>query len=336
MKYTGIQSQKRKNNLRSTVLLILFPVLLLGLTWLLFFLLFSFSGTDYYAVDYSGSGYSGSDYYSGVPGIIEMTNEMFLSISPWVIGGCAIWFLIAYFSNTAMIRSATSSHSLNRMENKRIYNLVENLCISIGMQMPKIDVIEDDSLNAFASGIDKKTYTVTLSRGIINKLDDEELKGVIAHELTHIRNNDVRLLIVSIVFVGIFAFISQMLFRSLLYAPRRSGNNNNKGGAALMILVALVVAAIGYLLAMLMRFAISRKREYMADAGAAEITKNPLALASALQKISGDPYIEAVKRDDVAQMFIEHTGKKKKAPIFSKLFATHPPIEERIRVLQQF
>ena len=333
MKYTGIQSQKRKNNLRSTILLILFPVLLLGLTWLLFFLLFSFSGTDSYVADYSGGGYSG--YYSGASGIIEMANGMFLSVFPWVIGGCAVWFLIAYFSNTAMIRSATSSHSLNRMENKRVYNLVENLCISIGMPMPKVDVIEDDSLNAFASGIDKKTYTVTLSRGIINKLDDEELKGVIAHELTHIRNNDVRLLIVSIVFVGIFAFISQMLFRSLLYAPRKSGNNNNKGGAILMILIALVVAAIGYLLAMLMRFAISRKREYMADAGAAEITKNPLALASALQKISGDPYIEAVTRDDVAQMFIEHTGKKKTS-LFKRLFATHPPIEERIRVLQQF
>jgi len=323
MSYIGIQSQKRRNNIRSTALLILFPMLLLGLTWLLFFLLFSFSDMDS----------SGSDYYSG--GVMAMTNEVFLLVFPWVLGGCAVWFLIAYFSNTAMIRSATSSHSLNRADNKRVYNLVENLCISTGMPMPKLNVIEDDSLNAFASGIDKNTYTVTLSRGIINKLDDEELNGVIAHELTHIRNNDVRLLIISIVFVGIFAFISQMLFRSLIYAPRKSSNSNNKGGAIIMVIIAMVVAAVGYLFATLMRFAISRKREYMADAGAAEMTKNPAALASALRKISGDPHIESVTRDDVAQMFIEHTGKKKPS-LFSRLFATHPPIEDRIRVLEQF
>ena len=332
MTYIGLQSQKRRNNLRSTILLILFPVLLVGLTWLLFFLLFTFSGTDFAGDSYSETGYSSTSL-----DVLETTNESFLYVVPWVLGGCLVWFLIAYFSNTAMIRSATSSHSLSRTENKRVYNLVENLCMTVGMPMPKLNVIEDDSLNAFASGIDKKTYTVTLSRGIINKLDDEELKSVIAHELTHIRNNDVRLLIVSIVFVGIFAFISEMMFRMLIHSPRKSSNNNNKGGAIALIVVALVVAAVGYLLATLMRFAISRKREYMADAGAAEMTKNPLALASALRKISKDPYIEAVKRDDVAQMFIEHTGKKKKKGIsFSSLFATHPPIGERIRVLEQF
>ena len=326
MTYIGLQSQKRRNNFRSTLLLVLFPLLLVGLTWLLFFLLFAFSGTDF-----AGDGYSEAGY--GSVGVLEMANEMFLYVVPWVLGGCLVWFLIAYFSNTAMIRSATSSHSLSRKDNMRVYNLVENLCMSIGMPMPKLNVIEDDSLNAFASGIDKKTYTVTLSRGIINQLDDEELKGVIAHELTHIRNSDVRLLIISIVFVGIFAFISETMFRMLLRGSRKS--NNNKGGAIMVIILALVVAALGYLLATLMRFAISRKREYMADAGAAEMTKNPLALASALRKISRDPYIEAVTRDDVAQMFIEHTGKKKKAS-FSSLFATHPPINDRIQVLEQF
>ena len=320
MEYIGIQTQKRRNNVRSSVLLILFPLLLVGLTWLLFFLLVMFSASDPEA-----------------QGKTITVNEMFLNALPWVLGACAVWFLIAYFSNTAMIRSATSAHSLERKDNKRIYNLVENLCMSVGMPMPKLNVIEDDSLNAFASGINKSTYTVTLSRGIINKLDDEELSGVIAHELTHIRNNDVRLLIVSIVFVGIFAFISEMLFRTLIHTPRKSSSSdNNKGGAIVAILIGLALAAIGYLLATMMRFAISRKREYMADAGAAEMTKNPLALASALQKISGDPYIEAVTREDVAQMFIEHTGVKKKKSVGSRLFATHPPIDDRIRVLQQF
>ena len=212
--------------------------------------------------------------------------------------------------------------------------------MSQGMKMPKINFIYDDSLNAFASGINEKTYTVTLSKGIIDKLNDEELEAVIAHELSHIRNHDVRLLIVSIVFVGIFSMIAQIAFRTFLYAPRQrsSDNNNNKGGAALMILIAMVVAAIGYFLATLMRFAISRKREFLADAGAAEMTKNPLALASALRKISADPDIEAVTREDVAQLFIQHPGKQAAGFIgkLGGLFATHPPIEERIRVLEQF
>ena len=319
MEYVGIQTQKRRNNIRSIALLILFPLLLVGLTWLFFYII------------------SSLDSSTAPQDRMNVIHAQFIYILPWVIGGCAVWFMVAYFSNTAMIRAATSARSLERKENKRVYNLVENLCMSIGMSMPKLNVIEDNSLNAYASGINKSTYTVTLSRGIIDKLDDEELSGVIAHELTHIRNNDVRLLIISIVFVGVFAFISELALRTLVYAPRRSSSkNDNKGGTIVIILVALLLAVIGYSLATLMRFAISRKREYMADAGSAEMTKNPLALASALQKISADPYIEAVKREDVAQMFIEHTGKKKKRSIVSSLFATHPPIEDRIRVLEQF
>jgi heat shock protein HtpX len=231
-----------------------------------------------------------------------------------------------------MIRKATGSKPLERKENKRVYNLVENLCMSRGMKNPKVNIINDDSLNAFASGINDNTYTVTLSRGIINKLNDEELEAVIAHELTHIQNRDVRLLIISIIFVGIFAFVSEMAFRSLRY----SGRSRGKKGNQLMLLIGLLAFA-GYLLSMLFRFALSRKREFLADAGAVEMTKRPNALASALRKISADPWIEAVKRQDVAQMFIDHpTKKKKKSMGISGLFATHPPIEERIAVLEQF
>jgi len=269
----------------------------------------------------------------------EKSLAMFLDLAPYVLGAVVIWFVIAYFANTSIIRSATGSRPLERKRNKRIYNLVENLCMTQGMPMPKINIIEDNSLNAFASGINNSTYTVSLSRGIINKLDDDELGGVIAHELSHIRNRDVRLLIVSIVFVGIFSMIAQIAFRLLLRSPgqNRSSNNKNGGGVIVMLLIALIVAAIGYFFSTLMRFAISRKREYMADAGAAEMTRNPQALARALRKISRDPYIEAVKRDDVAQLFIEHPGKKKKffAGI-SGLFTTHPPIEKRIDILEQF
>ena len=271
--------------------------------------------------------------------VILYSNDMFLHIVPYVIGGVLIWFLIAYFANTSIIRSATGAVPLERKDNKRVYNLVENLCMSQGMKMPKINVIDDDSLNAFASGIDERTYTVTLSKGIIDKLNDEELEGVIAHELTHIRNHDVRLLIVSIVFVGIFAMIAQICMRWVYYSswtPRRRDEKGN--GAIVIMLLALLVAAIGYFFATLMRFAISRKREYLADAGAAEMTRNPLALASALRKISADPDIEAVDRADVAQLFIQHPGKQAMGFLDSLngLFATHPPIEKRIQILEQF
>lgn len=280
-----------------------------------------------------------SDDQTDMSLVILYTNDMFLHVVPYVIGGVLIWFLIAYFANTSIIRSATGAIPLERKDNKRVYNLVENLCMSQGMKMPKINVIDDDSLNAFASGINERTYTVTLSRGIIDKLNDEELEGVIAHELTHIRNHDVRLLIISIVFVGIFSMIAQICMRWVYYSswtPRRRDEKGN--GVIVVMLLALLVAAIGYFFATLMRFAISRKREYLADAGAAEMTRNPRALASALRKISADPDIEAVSRADVAQLFIQHPGKQAMGFLDSLngLFATHPPIEKRIQILEQF
>lgn len=312
MKYVGLQSQIWRNNTHSTILLILFPLALFGLLWV--FLFFTGQNEEGFTTD--------------------AANQGFLHLFPWVTLGVVIWFLIAWFSHSSMIMAATGSKLLERKENKRVYNLVENLSIAAGMKMPRVNLIEDDSLNAFASGINEKTYTVSLSRGIIDTLDDQELEAVIAHELTHIRNRDVRLLIISIIFVGIFAFLSEMLFRSLLYGGGRSRGSKDKGGLALLI--GLALAVVGYLITLLFRFAISRKREYMADAGSAELTKNPMALASALRKVSRDPRIEAVKRQDVAQMFIENPQDKKNTISFATLFATHPPIEKRIGILEQF
>lgn len=313
MKYFGLHSQIRKNNANSVLLLILFPLVFFGLTWLFFF--FTSIGLEHEQL-----------------GLIDV-NRSFLSTIPWITIGVIIWFIIAWFSHTAIINSATDSKPLERNENKRVYNLVENLCISTGMQMPKVNIIEDDSLNAFASGINSNTYSVSLSRGIIDKLEDDELEAVIAHELTHIRNRDVRLLIISIVFVGIFGFITEMLFRSLRFGSL--GRGKKQGGG---IFVALLLALLGYLLASLFRFALSRKREYLADAGSAELTRRPLSLASALKKVSADPTIEAVKRKDVAQMFIENPQESEEKSTFSfaNLFATHPPIQKRIQLLEQY
>lgn len=317
MQYVGIQTQQSRNNRRSAFLLFLFPCLVAALLYLTCYLLVLVQSNKNMEIE-----------------LIPLVNQFFISSLPYTMGVVLLWFLIAYWANTNIINAATHSKPLDRMENKRVYNLVENLCMSQGMKMPKINVIDDNSLNAFASGINECTYTVTLSQGIIKKLNDEELESVIAHELSHIRNRDVRLLIISIVFVGIFTMIAEIAFYMITHMRIRS-SNKNAGGVVVIMLIALLIAAIGYFFASLMRFAISRKREYMADAGSAEMTKNPLALASALRKISADPNIEAVKRKDVAQLFIQNPQMKVKS-MLSGLFATHPPIEKRIALLEQF
>lgn len=307
MTYVGIQTQIRRNNFSSMLLMVAFPVVLLGMVYA--FLYFIQRKHD-----------------------VELTNELFLNSAPFVILGTGVWFTIAWFLHSALIRVATGSKPLERKENKRVYNLIENLCISKGMKVPQIFLIEDDSLNAFASGINERTFAVTLSRGIIDKLDDDELEGVIAHELSHIRNRDVRLMMVSIIFVGIFAFVTEIAFRSLRFGALSRG----KKDAGVAILAAIVISAVCYLIALLLRFGISRSREYLADAGAAEMTRKPYALASALRKIDQDPLIEAVHNRDVAQLFIENPQPEEKKFSFSNLFSTHPPIQKRIELLDQF
>jgi heat shock protein HtpX len=319
MKYIGLQRQIQRNNFNSFLLLISFPALLLGMFYIII----------YFFAKNNTSEYSGDNYTASID-----NNTMFFSVVPFILIGVGIWFLIAWAGHSTLIRLATGAKPLDRMESKRVYNLVENLCISKGMKMPKINIINDDSLNAFASGIDEKSYSITLSTGIINKLNDEELEGVIAHELTHIRNRDTRVLIISIIFVGIFAFLAEVAFRSLRFAGR--GKKDSKGGGAI-ILIAIIVTALAYLISMLLRFGISRKREYLADAGASEMTKKPYALASALKKISADPYIEAVENRDVAQLFIDNPQvSNRKSGSWDNLFSTHPPIEKRIGLLEQF
>lgn len=311
MQYVGLDKQIRKNNFNSILLLIAFPALLLGMTYALVY----FTKQEHN----------------------EDPNLIFLQAMPIVLAAVGIWFLIAWAGHSTFIRMATGSKPLDRIENKRVYNLVENLCISQGMTMPKVFIIEDDSLNAFASGISQRSYSVSFSRGIINKLDDDELEGVIAHELTHIKNRDVRLLIVSIIFVGIFAFLAELAFRSLRFAGSGKKKSDGKGGGGAIILIAIVVTAVAYFLSILLRFGISRKREYLADAGSAEMTKKPYALANALRKISGDPLIEAVESRDVAQLFIDNPKPSThKSASWDNMFATHPPIEKRIELLEQF
>lgn len=336
MKYVGMHSLIQRNNTLSVLLLLGFPAILLGAVWLFLAIINYFSNSS----GYDAYGYSQNFLDT------DAVNVSFMSVLPWVVGVVAIWFAIAYFSNTSMIRNAVRATPLARRDNPRVYNIVENLTMACGMPMPEINIVDDPQLNAFASGINDKTYTVTVTTGLLDILDDDELAGVIGHELTHIRNKDTRLLITSIIFVGIISTVMTLLVRFLwntfIYGGgrRRSSNDKNNGlSIAVVMLIAVVCASIAYFFTLLTRFAISRKREFMADAGGAELCGNPLALASALRKISGDPGLANVGRDDIAQMYIIHPQaltSKGISSFFNRLFSTHPSTEERIRLLEQY
>lgn len=335
-----MQTQISRNNRMTLLLLLMFPLIILGVVWA-FFALLNYFGNGYY------------DQYGELVNQFnaETVNAYFVNAVPWVIGVVGIWFLIAYFFNASMVRAATGARPLSRKENPRVYNIVENLTMAAGMDMPKINIVDDPQLNAFASGIDRKSYTVTVTTGLLRLLDDEELAGVLGHELTHIRNHDTKLLITSIVFVGIvstvMSIIVQMIYNMMWFGGgghvvSSDDDNDNRGSGIAVVLVLIigyVLCAIAYLFTTLTRFAISRKREYMADAGGAELCGNPLALASALRKISGDPGLQGVKRDDVAQLFIIHPQKLSAGgamSMLSSLFSTHPDTKKRIEILEQF
>lgn len=336
MRYVGMQTQISRNNTLSVLLLLAFPCILLGMVWVFLAVLCSL-----------GYGSALSPYGMEAGFDASLVNYYFLNALPWVVGGVTLWFVIAYFSNASMIRHATGARPLTRRENPRIYNIVENLCMTAGMDMPKINVVDDRQLNAFASGIDNSSYTVTVTTGLMELLDDEELAGVIGHELTHIRNHDTRLLITSIIFVGIVSTVMSMVVRvcynmmwsGALSSRRSRGNSKERGGSVVVVMVVgLVCCAIAYFFMLLTRFAISRRREYMADAGGAELCGNPLALASALRKISGDPGLSGVGREDVAQLFIVHPRHMVSGfmGFFNSMFSTHPDTRKRIEILEQF
>ena len=313
MQAIGLQTYIWNNNIRSALLLIGFPILLIGMV---FFLTLG--------LIWAGMLPSGA-YYGG--DVNEALGLMW-SAAPMAIVVALIWFVIAYFFNEAIIDFATGSKPLSREEEPRAYNLLENLCISRGLTMPKLRLIETDEMNAFASGLHEGRFSVTVTRGILQSLDDRELEAVLGHELTHIINRDVRTMVIAAIFAGIITLICQIIYRSILWG-RFGGLRGQRGSVGIFILVAMVVGAIGYLLAIVIRMAISRTREYVADAGSVELTKDPDAMITALRKVSGHAHLDAPQ--SMRAMFLEDDDDG----IFG-LFATHPPVEKRIAALVQF
>lgn len=318
MQAVGLQTFIWNNNLRSLILLAGFPVLLLVLMFAVQLVLL-------------GSG------FERVPSIYFQTGSPFafavratIQSLPLAVGVAVAWFVIAYFANQTIIDLATGAAPIERRDDPELYNLLENLCISRGMKTPTLRIIESDEMNAFASGLHEGQFSITVTRGLRQRLDRDELEAVLAHELTHVINRDVRTMVIAAVFAGIISLVAQVLARMLWFrGPMRDDDGERRGGGGLLVIAGIAAAAIAALLAVVIRLAISRRREFIADAGSVELTKNPDAMISALQKVSGHAHLDAP--EEVRGLFLENVEEG----LFG-LFATHPPIEARIEALVRY
>src|SRR5436189_396198 len=255
-----------------------------------------------------------------------------LYAAPWATLATALWIFIAYKFHQSMIDAVTGGREVTRQEEPRLYNLLENLCISRGITTPKLKVIEDDGLNAFATGMNDKQYSITVTSGLINSLNDAEIESVLGHELTHIRNGDVRMLVIAVIIAGVIAFFAELVFRLMFQGGFRwrSRGSGDRKGAGLAMLIALALIAVAWILSIVIRFSLSRKREYLADAGSVELTKNPDAMISALRKIEGRGELPG-STSAVMEMCIDNPREG-----FSNVFDTHPSVDARVAALVKF
>ena len=245
-----------------------------------------------------------------------------------------VWFAIAWAAHNRILDWATGARPVTRQQEPRLWNLLENLCISRGMRMPRLSVIETAAMNAYASGLTRDKGSVTVTRGLMDSLDDRELRAVLAHELAHIRNGDARLGLIAAVFVGIISLGFDMMTRGRRAARAgrgRGGNwrvNGNSRGGGLAALIGILLIAAAWLLSMVLRMALSRNREFLADAGSVELTSDPDAMISALRKVEGNADMPEVS-PQVRALFLEDSTDN----ALSSLMATHPPIGQRVAML---
>lgn len=243
--------------------------------------------------------------------------------------------LFSYFASTRVVLSISGAHEVTKEEEWEFVRRVENLCIGAGLPMPKTWVLEDSAPNAFATGRDPKHSHVVVTRGLLDKLEPAELEGVLAHELSHIGNYDIRVMTIVTVLVGVTALLADIMLRATIWGSGSRRGNRDKGGgaAAILIILAIVAAILAPIVAQFIKFAVSRKREYLADASGALLSRNPEALARALEKIAGDHEPLEAANKATAHLYIENPLKEH-ASALNGLFNTHPPVEERIRLLR--
>ncbi len=243
---------------------------------------------------------------------------------------------VSYYYSDKIVLSMSGAKIANRDEHRALFNSVENLCIASGMPKPKVYVINETAPNAFATGRDPDHAVIAATTGLLSILSEAELEGVIGHELSHIKNYDTRLMGVVAILAGSIAIIADFFLRSLFWGGI-GGDNNNKNTHPIFFLLAIVAAILAPIAAMLIQFAVSRKRELLADASGALLTRHPEALARALEKIASDNHKMKNASNAIAHLYIENpfkTDSRKKVSFFSNLFSTHPPAAERIRILR--
>jgi heat shock protein HtpX len=309
--YSHIESNKRRS-----------IALLVGLFALVYLLV--------YAGALAGEALS---YNASLQYLADKAWQDLIVAAPLATVGTVVWIVIAYYFHQTMIDLLTGGREVSRGEGPRLYNLLENLCISRGITVPKLKVMESDALNAFATGMNERQYAVTVTSGLLAALDDAELEAVLGHELTHIRNGDVRLLVIAVIIAGAIAFFAELFFRLWFYTGfrgRRSSDgerDRGSGGNFIAFVIAVVLIAVAWLLSSVIRLALSRSREFLADAGSVELTKNPDAMILALRKIEGRGELNGAT-SAVMEMCVDNPREE-----FTDLFSTHPSIEARIKAL---
>lgn len=298
----NLYTQVSRNIFKTWFLLITFLVFVIGIGWL-FSLYFNSSGILLFAV-----------IFSSITAIISY-----------------------WFSDKIVLKMSGAKEVAKKSDYPELYRIVENLAITAGLPTPKIYIIEEQAPNAFATGRNPKLAVVAVTRGLLNRLNKSELEGVIAHELSHIGNRDMLVSTVAVILVGFISLASNWLMRSLWFGGMRRSRDENRNGDGVIALLAILSAILAPIAATLIQLAISRKRELLADASGALITRYPEGLASALAKIASDPTISPRANNATAHLYFENPFKAdvsgRPTPWFIKIFMTHPPVEERIAAL---
>src|SRR5271169_3771012 len=323
-------------------------MLLLGGLFLLVYVIVYAGALIIEVVNYGGAP---ADYY------LKAALGDVIRTLPYSTLAAAAWIVIAYFFHQSIIDAVTGGQDVTRQEQPRLYNLLENLCISRGIPMPKLKIVDSDARNAYATGLNRRQYAVTVTTGLLNSLNDREIEAVLGHELTHIRNGDVQMMVIAVIIAGVVGFFAELVFRSFFnfgygwgyggYGGGSSWSNSSSsssssssdnggdrkssgGGAILIIIVAVVLIALAWLLSQMVRLALSRSRELLADAGSVELTKNPDAMISALRKIEGRGELPGAT-SAVMELCLDNPREG-----FSDLFATHPSVESRVQALVKY
>jgi len=331
--YTHIQSNKFRSML-----------LLAGLFLLVYVIVYAGA----LIIEVLNNGGAPGDYYLRVA-LADVIRTL-----PFSTGAALLWIVIAYFFHQKIIDAVTGGEDVTRQQQPRLYNLLENLCISRGIPMPRLKVVESDALNAYATGLNQRQYAVTVTSGLLNALNDAEIESVLGHELTHIRNGDVQMMVIAVIIAGVVGFFAELLFRGFFnfggYGGWGSGGRSSwssssssdssegggsdrkssGGGAIFVIIIAVALIALAWLLSQLVRLALSRSRELLADAGSVELTKNPDAMISALRKIEGRGELPGAT-SAVMELCLDNP---REGP--TDLFATHPSVESRVQALVKY